>query len=358
MRTELDNLRAAVNWALDATEPDDVGCGLRIIGWLANAANTEMTSGVGVWAMNAIPLVDETTPGIRTATLGAAAFQATFSGDFNRAIELAQQALLDGIPPNCPAPALPYTAWAVSLMSDQSVAFAVMLDALDRLAAADASDYDVAQAHTIASVTGALSQNLPAARAHADQAVRTAHRSQKPSSLTLAQYALGQALVDSDPAAALVAYEEGVALTRRGASSNVLRLGLAHIACVRAAAGDVAAATAALREAVIHACDAGYRPIVVGALDRCVHAFASLEFNEQAAVLAGVVIEGPLADLNYLRGSTAAERRVALDRVRNRLGEAQYNRAVQYGSNLSYEEVVLYARQLFDDQQPRLEATP
>lgn len=51
--------------------------------------------------------VDQTTPDLRTAILGAAAFQATFSGDFNQAIEFARQALADGIPPNCPAPAAP-----------------------------------------------------------------------------------------------------------------------------------------------------------------------------------------------------------------------------------------------------------
>ena len=112
MRAELDNLRAAVNWALDATERDDLESGMRIIGSLAYEASMDMTSGVGVWATKAVPRVDQTTPGLRTAILGAAAWYATFSADFDRALELAHHALVDGIPPNCPAAAGPYRGMA------------------------------------------------------------------------------------------------------------------------------------------------------------------------------------------------------------------------------------------------------
>jgi predicted ATPase/class 3 adenylate cyclase len=349
VRAELDNLRAAVNWALDATEPADLDCGLRIIGWLANVTNTEMTSGVGVWAIKAIPQVGQTTPGIRTAILGAAAFQATFRGDFDRAIELAQQALADGIPANCPAPGLVYTAWGISLLKNMPVAFAVMADGVDKLAAAAVDDYSMAMVLTVASTSAALSENLKAAQTRADEAVRAARRSRSPSALAYALYALGQVLVTTDPGAALVAFEEGLAPIRSGASTNILSPMLCNIGAIRAAADDAVGAIAALREAVIHACDAGYRPIVISALDRCMHAFASLKLDEPAAVLAGVAAEGPLADMSYLRTSTATERHIALDSVRDRLGVDHYDRTVQYGSGLSYEEVVRYARQLFDD---------
>ena len=52
----------------------------------------------------AIPRADETTPGRRTAILGAAAVQAMFLGDLETATTLARDAVRDGMPPDCPAP--------------------------------------------------------------------------------------------------------------------------------------------------------------------------------------------------------------------------------------------------------------
>ena len=223
VRAELDNLRTAVNWALDASEPDDLECGLRIIGFLAYGSNTDLTSGIGAWATKAIPQVDQTTPGLRTAILGAAAFQATFTGEFDRAINLAQRALVDGIPPRCPAPALPTVAWADALMREQSAAYAVMLDGLDKLAAAEANDYSMGGAHMMASITASLAQDsTAAARTHTDEAVRIARRSQNPSTLANALFALGQALIPTDRDAALVTYEECITVVRSGATNNVL----------------------------------------------------------------------------------------------------------------------------------------
>jgi hypothetical protein len=67
-------------------------------------------------------------------------------------------------------------------------------------------------------------------------------------------------------------------------------------------------------------------------------------------VLAGVVGAGPFADLNFYNfASMAALRQIALDQVRSRLGDEQYDRAVRLGSAFSFEEVVQYARQLFED---------
>ena len=352
VRAELDNLRAAVSWAIDATEPDDLESGMRIIGSLAYEALMDTTSGVGVWATKAIPRVDQTTPGLRTAILGAAAWHATFSADFDHALELTHQALLDGIPPNCPAPAGPYAAWLAALTQrgESRAALEVMVDALDTLEAASADDFTMSSVHMMAAVAAAGSQDFTTARAHADKAVSLARRSRIPSALAVALFALGEAFLLTDPKAALTSFEECVTVMRGGASSIAMSPALAEIGPLRAGVGDARGAIAALREAVMHALDAGSRPFVVGALDRCVHAFAVLELDEPAAVLAGVASEGPLADMNAFLDSTAAQRQDALGRVRSRLGEDQYDRALRYGSNLSYDAVVQYARQLFDDR--------
>ena len=64
-----------------------------------------------------MPRADETTPGRRTAILGAAAIQATYVGDHDRAQTLALDALRDGLPPDCPVPVPAYSALASAELS-------------------------------------------------------------------------------------------------------------------------------------------------------------------------------------------------------------------------------------------------
>ncbi|MGI0130928.1 MAG: tetratricopeptide repeat protein, partial [Thermoplasmata archaeon] len=306
---------------------------------------------VGAWATKVIPRVDQTTPGLRTAIVGTAAFQATFLADFDRAIELSQQALADGIPPNCPAPGQAYSAWSIALTSrgEPRVALEVMLDGLEKLEAAGADDYTIGGVHVLLATAAAASQDPALARAHADQAVGIARRSGIPSTLAIALFALGESLALSDPGTALTSFEESAAVMRSGASDIVLGPALGEIGLLRARAGDAEGAITALQEAVIHVLDDSYRPIVAGTLDRCVHSFASLELDELAAVLAGVISEGALAGMGHYFDSSAAQRQAALERVRGRLGDDEYERALRRGSGLVYEEVVQYTRQLFDD---------
>ena len=70
---ELDNLRAAVTWALDRDEPDDIRLALRIIGALAAESRIDPATGIGAWAERALPHVEITTPPLRYAVTAAAA---------------------------------------------------------------------------------------------------------------------------------------------------------------------------------------------------------------------------------------------------------------------------------------------
>ena len=354
VRAELDNLRAAANWAIDASDDDDVECGMSIIGSLAFEAFMDMTSGVGVWATRAIPRVDQTTAALRTAVLGAAAYQATFLGDFDRAIQLAKQALVDGLPENCPCSTGPYTAWATTLMNTGSAGAGldVMLDALDKLKAANTDDYSMGGSEATTAIAAAGSQDFATARIHADEAVGLARRTRNPSIQVVALYALGETLVHTDPESALDTFEECLKVMRAGASNIVLSPALAEIGRLRASDGDTTGAISALREAVFHSHDAGYRPMVVGALDRAMHAFASLQLDEPAAVLAGVVIEGSLAGMNHFFDPVADEREAALRAVQSRLGNQAYLGARGRGTDMGYDDVIQYALQLFDDLLP------
>lgn len=236
------------------------------------------------------------------------------------------------------------------MIRDQPAALAVMQQAITELDAAGAEDRSMFAVHLMVSMNAANSQDFRTARAQAEEALRIARRTGMPSLVTMASFGLGEALALSEPGPALASFEESVAASRRGATDMVLSPALAQIGRLKAATGDAAGATHALEEAIVQADDVGYRPSVIGALQQCVHAFASLELDEPAAVIAGVVTEGPLAEMNYRFDSMAAHQQTALEGVRSRLGDERYLSALKYGAHLTYEEVIQYARHLFEER--------
>ena len=104
VRAELDNVRAAIGWALRvlahhrrAARPPH-RCRARVRGRQRHDPRGRRLDRA------CRPRVHETTPGRRTAILGTAAIQAIFVGDHERARTLALDALRHGLPPDCPGP--------------------------------------------------------------------------------------------------------------------------------------------------------------------------------------------------------------------------------------------------------------
>src|SRR5262249_48752833 len=76
IRAELDNLRAAVTWALDAQADIDAELAIRVIAALSNYATIVVGDGVTTWAERAAPRADVSTPGRRFSVLAGAAWNA------------------------------------------------------------------------------------------------------------------------------------------------------------------------------------------------------------------------------------------------------------------------------------------
>ena len=94
---DLDNLRAAVHWALDRDDPADRALALRTIAHLVVLVNWDRTLGIGTWAERGHAFVDESEPWVRSGVLAAAAEEARLQVDFDRAVPLARDALRDGV---------------------------------------------------------------------------------------------------------------------------------------------------------------------------------------------------------------------------------------------------------------------
>ncbi len=127
--TELDNLRAAVAWALDAEDRTDRELGVRIIVGLSNEANSGAAFEVAAWAERALPFVDEMTSAERAGVLNAAAWSALLAGDLDGARTRAYAALRERVPGFCSTTAYVQLAYIASIEDDYDRAMEILDEA-------------------------------------------------------------------------------------------------------------------------------------------------------------------------------------------------------------------------------------
>ena len=243
---EIDNLRAAVLWSLDASSPGDVELAIRVVAALGYESTMRRSAGIAAWAETATTRLEATTPGRRAAVLGAAAFAAFYDGEMEHVEELARAALDPGIPADCPAPNCAVVALGLVYMygREPERAIELMLGAQRDAAEHGWATFDVSNLHATTATWAILSGNLELGKQQAEEALRLARQIENPSSLVIGLYHLGWAIERDDPAGALNAFEQSVALTRGGASDVMLSSSLTHIAWLSACDDDAARGSA------------------------------------------------------------------------------------------------------------------
>jgi hypothetical protein len=186
------------------------------------------------------------------------------------------------------------------------------------------------------------------ARESADGALVLARGIGSPSELAAALWTASLTRVRDEPDEALAFADESIALTRAGASGSVFGHLLPIRAQLRAANGDAAGAVRDLREALTYTVDTGDKVMLMVAFDRGISVFHSLGLAEPVAVLAGVVLRGPLVVLSILPQAERRDRAVLLDQVRELIGGDTYERDLAQGAAMTGDEVVAYALEQLD----------
>jgi predicted ATPase/class 3 adenylate cyclase len=344
---DFDNLRSAVVWGLDSGIEGDQQTAVAIIAWLAYEAQPRAT-GIGRWAEQALPALERSTPGYRSAVLGAASVVAFYRSDFDASELHARAALQEGYPPDDPSPCRATAILTVILgFQDQNAEATRLLDTAEQaIRGRDDEEFLRSLLQNARVMGGSLFADDPDEEiAQGRLAILLAQRTGNPTLLANASFALGKALRGRHPDEAVAAFDQVVALAKGGASGALLLEAQCYGAQLAAALGDADGARVRLKEALDHALRDGEGAILARSLDVAVDILSYRGEARAAAVLAGVV-ETTLAPHRFpdvaSRGPALALRIANLDRAREELGDSPYQQARAEGAAMSRQDALAF----------------
>jgi hypothetical protein len=200
---DMDNLRSAVVWGLDAGVEEDHQTAVAIVAWLAY--ESPRGTGIGRWAEQALPALQLSTPGYRSAVLGAAAVAAFDRGDFDASQPYAQAALEEGYPPDDPSPCLASIYLMIILMyQGRNDDGARHLDAAEKaILGRDDEDYLRSWLQSVRVSISLFADDPDEEIAQGRLGMSLAQRTGNPTRLAVGSYALGWALRHRYPDEAL-----------------------------------------------------------------------------------------------------------------------------------------------------------
>ncbi len=345
---DLDNLRSAVVWGLDSGVDADEQTAVALIARLASDASTRGT-GIGKWAEQAIEAAGRSTPGLRSAVLGAAATSAQMRGDLEGSLRHSRAAVSEGYPADDPSPGMAVMLLAAVLMyGGQRDEAARHLDAAEAaIAGRGDQDFWLCMLQSVRVTVALFADDEDEEIAQARRGMALAEATGNPSCLAQASYTLGWGLRHRHPDDAIAAFDRSVALARRAADTGTtLSLALAFGARVAASLGDAGGAKVRLREALELCVRGDDWLFMTGSLDAGVDLFCSLGEPDVAAVLAGAV-DTVFAPLRFphvgSEGPGLAVRTANLARAQAALGDERFARAYAEGVAMSREAAVSFA---------------
>jgi predicted ATPase len=343
IRADVDNIRAAVGWALDAEDTDDRELGLSILGSLEWMVEGASDLGLGALAARAATLAEHSAPRLRSPVLTLAAMHYWHIGDLAEARRLAGLACEDGIVTTSINPLSPLVAVVVIEMTagNQTLAFEIADETRAHFGLV--SEFEATRTLSAFSTFEAMAGRIDAARADADQALQLAHRVGNRALLAQALNGRAWALQRDDPGDALAAAEQFLDLAREtGVARNTVPGVLALAAGLRARLGDDHGALPALHDAVVIARDDGTLPQAGAALTFALNPLCRIGKPAVAAILIGGLERGALAGVAGFPG-TAESRVRTLARIQDALGEEKTAQLIDYGAGMTYDDFIAYA---------------
>ncbi len=341
IRAELDNLQAAVTWALTGN-----GQARRIAFRIVSALAFSTASGrstVGVWAERALAEAEACPPEMRATVITAAAWSAFWAGDLLLAQRRAEDALREPASSDPNSLALPRGLLSRTYaLTGQPERGADIAREGRRQSAERGIDVYVGHSLAMEAMVWITAGDYAAARQPAIEAIEIARRVRNPALSAMAFYAAASVVWIEEPQTALTLIEDSLALARAGALDSILGFALSLAAAIRIRNGDLPGALTALHEATVQQRGDGNRLGLGITLQRAAAVLARLGEAEPAVVLTGAV--------SAHFAVTAAN--VYIDRLeideahtlaRRMLGDVAYSTALGRGAAMDDDQVTDYA---------------
>jgi predicted ATPase/class 3 adenylate cyclase len=340
----LDNLRAAVFWALDRDDAGDVELGLRVIAPLLSEVMGNRRAGIGNWALRAVRAEAAPASPNWPTVLVAAGYACFHLGAVDEAGRYATAALSG----SSPSPAvLAYGGLLLANLAGVAGDFAEARrrgqEAMDALGDDPVVRWELLVVHAVTAIWTVVGADLDGSRDLADQALAEARALRSPTGLALALFSRGLvAWFHDDYAAALRDSEESAALTEAGANDAVYAGNLYTIALARYRLGEYVRSARALRDSIAHALAIGDRSSAGGPHLAAI-LLARAGFYLEASRLEGALARGFLAPLTGgIDAAGVADREEAMQAAGAALGE-RFEVERQRGAAMDYNEIVACA---------------
>ena len=342
IRAELDNLQAAVTWAL-ASSGQTRRLAFRIVAALAAVAVTSPAI-ISGWAEACVAQIGACPRELRALVLGTAAWCAFFAGDLPLAQHRAEDALRDpaASDPLIRASMRSVLAQVYTLTGQPERAASISREARQE-AAEQGIEILVGTLLATEAMAWTAAGDYAAARRPAMEAVEVARRVQNPGLSAFAFTMAAGAIWPGDPQTALRLIEDSLALTRAGASDPFLGIALTYAGLIRARTGDLPGALAALQEAMVQQQGDGNRLALGMTLRIATVMLARLGDAEPAAVLAGAFSAHFPPTVSAVHEDARMAIAEAHSLARRALGEAAHGAALGRGAAMDDDEVVGYA---------------
>jgi predicted ATPase len=348
LHADLDNIRAAVRWGTAASETADIVVALRAIAALAFEVIFTRAAGTGAWATAAIDLTDEAPPGVRTAVLAAAAWDAFNRGDFDASVSLSTAAIDRGVDADCPVPSAAHSVLTITLAMRGQLDRARHLtaDAIELLDRLESRGYSYLQFICGAIYSEAQLGDIGTARTYGHDALDIARRLRNPGLLSAALSGFALVQWRDDPEAALAALDESIDPMRSGASDALWATSFSQRALI-GARSEPFGALRDLREALVYSHGVGDQVSVVTAAHRAARILDGFGARQVVAVLIGVS-DGPFAAMSAAAKQEIEDGNALRPAIRDALGDVEFERALERGAAMSLDEIYEFSAAAVD----------
>jgi predicted ATPase len=336
---ELENLRAAVTWALDSAVEEDGELAMVILGELTAGRSTVHTNMFAAVTEQAVEPARRSPSPFASLVLAGAAVNAYYRVDFPRARQLSGWAMQQ-------VRTSPYPASVLSVriaFTDPSSLATELTEALQILDEIGADSRAFAHVHGTAALMAGLFGNLTLAQQEATVAVAMSRPIADPPLLGNALWGFALASWQSDPSAAHAALEEAIQIGRATETEGFLLRSLALLAQLSARRVDRPAALEALQEGLELAHTHDDVTGIAVCLTRGAEVMVALGEHDTAAVFLGAVTNNVLARRSGVSPSEIPDYTKFVATLRSQLGEDLYTAATARGATMSYEQASAFA---------------